>query len=119
MTGAQIVTGRVTSLVTPCMVRVPVTSYLFWPLATIFVLLKVISGNFSTSKKSAERRCLSRPSSLVSMLVVLIVNSTDGGLRLGRVALDGAREVVEAAATLDTTVADLEAHASEWALSTM
>src|SRR5438128_4408771 len=58
------------------MVSVPVTSYLSLPVDLTRVLLNVISGYFSTSKKFAERRSLSRPSLAVSMLAVLIVNST-------------------------------------------
>jgi hypothetical protein len=41
------------------------------------VLLKVISGYFATSKKSAVRRCLSRGSTPVSMLSTLAANSTE------------------------------------------
>ena len=44
---------------------------------TIFALLKVIVGCFSTSKKSGDVRCLSRVGSLVLMLVAWIVNSTE------------------------------------------
>jgi hypothetical protein len=40
------------------------------------VLVKVMVGYFSTSKKSAERRCASRSFWFVSMLAALIVNAT-------------------------------------------
>src|SRR4051812_6583106 len=59
------------------MVRVPVTLYLSLPAGWIDSLLKVISGYFSTSKKSAERRCVSRLATPVSMLVALMWNSTE------------------------------------------
>jgi len=41
------------------------------------VLLKVSAGYFSTSKKSAERRCASRSRSLVSMLDGRIVTTAE------------------------------------------
>src|SRR5262249_14190276 len=58
------------------MVRLPVTLYLSLAVDAIFVLLNVISGNFSTSKKLAPRRSLSRSAFWVSMLADLIANST-------------------------------------------
>ncbi len=64
-------------LVTPCIVKLPVTSNLSLPAAFTDLLLKVISGYFSTSKKSGVRRCLSRSATPVSMLVALILKSTD------------------------------------------
>ena len=68
--------GSVTSFVTPRMVSGPVTwSCLLLPVT--FVLLKVISGCCSASKKSAERRWPSRSFSLVSTLPVLTLNATD------------------------------------------
>src|SRR5438105_2044191 len=81
-------TGRVTVLVTPCMVNVPVTSYTsFLPDALMLVLLKLISGNFSTSKKFAPRRSLSRLSLPVSIEVVLILNSTEDAAGFARSTL--------------------------------
>src|SRR3954452_13771845 len=59
------------------MVSVPVTLYLSLPAGWTDSLLKVISGYFSTSKKSAERRCVSRLATPVSMLVALMWNSTE------------------------------------------
>ncbi len=50
------VTGSVICLVTPCIVKSPVTSNLLLPFATTFVLLKVMSGYLATSKKSGLRR---------------------------------------------------------------
>ena len=41
------------------------------------MLLKLISGNFAVSKKSAEFRCLSRLSLFVLMEAVLIVKTTE------------------------------------------
>ena len=70
------VTGRVTSLVAPCMVSVPVTSYRSPPFGVILVLLNVISGYLSTSKKFALRRSSSRLALPVSMLAALIVSCT-------------------------------------------
>ena len=70
-------TGSVTSFETPCIVSVPVTAYWSLPVEAIFELLKVISGNFAASKKSGERRSLSRSALLVSIEAVLIVNVTD------------------------------------------
>ena len=49
-------TASTTGFVTPCMVRSPATSNASFPFGVTFVLLKVISGNFATSKKSGERR---------------------------------------------------------------
>ena len=46
-----------TGFVTPWSVRSPVTFHASVPAFSTFVLLKVISGYCSTSKKSAERRC--------------------------------------------------------------
>src|SRR5215203_1319265 len=83
----EYVTGSVTYLLTPCMVNVPVTSNVFSPVDLTDLLLKVISGNFSTSKKSAERRCLSRSGWLVSMLAALILKSTEeAGRFLGSIS---------------------------------
>jgi hypothetical protein len=71
------VTGSVTSFDTPRIVSVPVTSYWSFPFGTILVLLKVISGFFAASKKSAERRWLSRSALFVSIEAALIVKFTD------------------------------------------
>jgi hypothetical protein len=46
------------------------------------VLAKLSVGNFSTSKKSADRRCVSRSFSLVSTLADWIVTDTDEALAL-------------------------------------
>ena len=71
-----LVMGKVMRLVTPRRVKSPVTSSL--PLATSFteVLLKVMVGYFSTSKKSAPFRCLSRPSLSVFTLAASMLTST-------------------------------------------
>jgi hypothetical protein len=73
----RLVTGMTRVRVCPCRVKVPVTSSL--PLATSFtaVLLKVMVGNFATSKKSELRRCLSRASLPVSMLAASMTTSTE------------------------------------------
>src|SRR5262245_15363613 len=70
-------TGTVISLVTPCSVKAPVTSNCWLPRETTLLLLKLISGMLATSKKSGERRWSSRCWLSVSMLAVLILNSTD------------------------------------------
>ena len=56
-------------------------------MAFIPVLLNVIWGFFSASKKSGERRCLSRSASFVSMLAVWIENSTEEFSGLARSTL--------------------------------
>ena len=74
--------------VTPCIVNVPVTSYVsFFPDALMLVLLKVISGNFSTSKKFAPRRSLSRFSTPVLIEALLMLNSTEDAVGLARSTL--------------------------------
>ena len=69
-------------MVTPRMVKSPVTLYSLSETFSTFVLLKVISGNFSTKKKSSLRRCLSRFSLAVSIDVAWILKSTDAAARL-------------------------------------
>ena len=64
-------------LVTQCIVRFPATSNLSFPAGVILVLSNTISGHFSTSKKSAERRCLSRSALFVSIEVDLILKVTE------------------------------------------
>ena len=51
------VASSTTTLVMPLMVRSPVIFSLPVPAASTLVLLKVATGNFSASKKSALRRC--------------------------------------------------------------
>src|SRR3954451_25089146 len=70
-------TSRVTGLVTPLMVRSPVTSRPLPPFSTR-VLVNVIGPLFSTSKKSAERRCASRFSSRVLIELRSIEAVADG-----------------------------------------
>ena len=81
------------------------------------LLLKVIVGYFSTSKKFGLRRSLSRSGSLVSMLAVLMVNST--ALAAGLAT----STVIEPDRSLKRPVTRLirclmVKRASEWALST-
>src|SRR6185503_15600256 len=71
-----IVKGSAISFETPRMVKVPCAIKPL-PFFSIRELLKVISGFFSTSKKSAVRRCLSRGSIPVSTLADLITAVTD------------------------------------------
>src|SRR5205085_5624968 len=51
--------------------------YLSPPRSSTLVLLKLAEGNFSTSKKSEERRCASRCASAVSTLPGSMVTCTD------------------------------------------
>ena len=68
-------TAATIDLVTPCMVRSPVTSKVFSPVFLAPVLLKVIVGKSFAPKKSGLRRCLFRPSTPVSTDSVLMVMS--------------------------------------------
>ena len=61
-----------TGLVTPLIVRSPVTPVGRARTSSTAVLTKRISGNCSMSKKSLPRRCASRSALRVSMLVALI-----------------------------------------------
>ena len=61
--------------VTPCIVRSPTMSYVSAFRFVMRLLLNVMVLNFSTAKKSSDRRCLSRSASLVSMLAARIVTS--------------------------------------------
>src|ERR1700676_3443245 len=70
------VTLSVTGFVTPSIVRLPMTSADLAPVVFTSVLLKVIVGNFSTLKKPADCRSLSRAASPVSTLAVPIVTVT-------------------------------------------
>ena len=63
---------------------------------SMLVPRNVITGWVSTSKKSGERRCPSRVSSLVEMLAVLKVTSMVES-SIGSLRFDGALELVEAA----------------------
>src|SRR5438105_2417803 len=105
--------------VTPCIVNAPVTSYTsFLPLGLMLVLLNVISGYLSTSKKFAERRSLSRGATPVSIEAVLMVNSTDDSVGLLRSTL------IEPATSLNLPLTRVIRWriwnvASEWYLSTM
>src|SRR2546428_69325 len=69
-------TLSVTGLVMPLMVKSPVSVPRSGLDALILVLLNVIVGYFSTSRKLDERRSLSRCSLWVRMLAVLMVTST-------------------------------------------
>ena len=101
-----------TFLVTPCIVRSPVTSRVSASTALTEVLEKVRVGNFSTSKKSAAAQ----------VVVAVGVVGVDGGRldgevdarrrRVLRVVLDGAVEVLEAAGHVGDEVADGEADAA-------
>ena len=94
------VTGSVTSLETPCMVKVPVTSYLSCALGRD---LRALEGDLRELLDVEE---VGRAQVLVAArLVGVDAGGLDreldrGRLRLGGVAVDRAREVVEAAADL-------------------
>src|ERR1700736_4509462 len=66
-------TARVTGRVLPLMVRSPVRVNRSVPAGSILVLLKVMVGYFSTSRKLDDRRSLSRCSLCVRMLAVLML----------------------------------------------
>src|SRR5580693_3693292 len=71
------------------------------------VLRKWSSGNFSTSKKSGERRCVSRSATPVSMLEASMLTSTNERVMSGVIERDGAGVLAEAAPNLrDHHVAD-------------
>src|SRR3954463_1881313 len=62
LNGGEAVTAKVTGLVTPCIVKLPVTEYDV-PLDLLtLVETKVIAGYLAASKKSALLRCVSRSS---------------------------------------------------------
>src|SRR6266700_4189472 len=70
-------TESVTGRVLPLMVRSPVMVKRSCPAGSILVLLKVIVGYLSTSRKFDERRSLSRWVLWVRILAVWMVTSTD------------------------------------------
>ncbi|MNI90051.1 hypothetical protein D3C73_1475300 [compost metagenome] len=64
-----------TGLVTPRMVRSPVTSAVFSPVDLTLVETKVALANLLAFRKSALAMCLSRSAWLVNTLAVLTLNS--------------------------------------------
>ena len=113
------VTGSVTSLETPCMVRVPVTLYC------------VLAGRRDLRALEGDLRILlgveevGRAQVLVAIRVVgvdrggLDREDDRGHLGLGRVGLDGPLEVGEAAARPSRRSGGSGSSTSEWALSTV
>src|SRR5665213_306751 len=67
-TGPEMVTGIVTSLVTPFMVKLPVMA-----VGVNFMLTKVMAGNLAASKKSGLFKCASRLAMWVLILETSIV----------------------------------------------
>jgi hypothetical protein len=67
LNGGETVTAKVTGLVTPCMVRLPVTEY--ESALDLLTLLEtnVMTGYLAASKKSGPLRCVSRSSTPVEM----------------------------------------------------
>ena len=65
-----------TDLVTPCMVKSPVTLKVLSLTFLNDLLLKVSVGNLAASKKSGEHKCSSRFTSSVLMLLISAVRST-------------------------------------------
>src|SRR5215468_12127537 len=65
LNGGEAVTARVTGLVTPCIVRSPVTEYDVALDLLKLLETKVITGYLATSKKSGPLRCVSRSSTPV------------------------------------------------------
>src|SRR5271156_437632 len=76
-------TSRTVSLVTPWMVRSPVTFNLPAPADSTFFDWKVIVGYLATSKKWSLRRSLSRISTRVSTELASMVTFTEALLRSG------------------------------------
>src|SRR6476620_11164147 len=73
LNGGEAVTAKVTGLVTPCIVKLPVTEYdVALDLLTL-VETKVTAGYLATSKKSALLRCVSRSSTPVVIELTSIV----------------------------------------------
>src|SRR6266571_5344207 len=70
-------TESVTGRVLPLMVRSPVIVKRSCPAGSILVLLKVIVGYLSTSRRFDDRRSLSRLSLWVRILAACMVISTD------------------------------------------
>src|SRR5512143_797220 len=73
LNGGEAVTAKVTGLVTPCIVKLPVTEYDVALDRLTFVETKVIAGYLATSKNSALLRCVSRSSTPVEIELTLIV----------------------------------------------
>src|SRR4051812_8220074 len=65
LNGGGAVTARVTGLVTPCIVRLPVTEYEVALDLLKLIETKAITGYLATSKKSGPLRCVSRSSTPV------------------------------------------------------
>src|SRR5450631_248723 len=65
LNGGGAVTARVTGLVTPCIVRLPVAEYEVALDLLKLVETKVMTGYLATSKKSGPLRCVSRSSTPV------------------------------------------------------
>src|SRR5215469_4201507 len=76
LNGGEAVTARVTGLVTPCIVRLPVTEYEVALDLLKLLETKVITGYLATSKNSAPLRCVSRSSTPVVIELTLMVALT-------------------------------------------
>src|SRR3954465_5973771 len=74
--GGGAVTERLTGLVTPCMVRLPVTAYEVALDLLKLVETKGITGYLATSKKSGPLRCVSRSSTPVGIAFTSMVALT-------------------------------------------
>ena len=72
------------------------------------LLLNVMLLNSSTAKKSADRRCLSRSASLVSMLAAWIVTSIVDVLGIRLIELNRAVEIGEASPHFREQISNLE-----------
>ena len=81
------------------------------------VLRKRSSGNFSTSKKSAERRCASRCGVPVSMLEASMVASTDDRVRSPSSSAIAPVYLAKRPRTFETTMWRIEKLMPEWAAS--
>src|SRR4029453_3556192 len=76
LNGGEAVTARVTGLVTPCIVRLPVTEYEGALDLLRLLETEVITGYLATSKNSGLLRCVSRSSTPVVIELTLMVALT-------------------------------------------
>src|SRR5947209_16473954 len=80
----------------------------------MFVLRKAAVGNFSTSKKSGERRCASRWASAVSMLAGSMLTSTDDAVGFSGSNRMSPVHLVKRPRVLETTMWRTEKWMAEW-----
>src|SRR5262245_60274272 len=76
LNGGGAVTARITGLVTPCIVRLPLTEYVVALDLRKLVEVKVMTGYLAASKKSGPFRCVSRSSTPVVTPLTSMLTST-------------------------------------------